>query len=210
MKHTDLYHEYKKLDAIEAKELIAAVKAHGNEYIFIHFDEDGDYDVEERDNAPIIAAATKYMDAYEDFYISRVEVYDEGYYTLYGWPKEGFTDEVEIDSVAHGHLGYVTDCIPETDMVRDVTITAGQEKVYVAFSSEAANAVHGADEDKLSEILESNADLIVVRTFNSKAEKDAYLKGLDDLDGWTEYATLDPNNTYDIPLIDIIDKHYGN
>ena len=39
MKHTDLHNEYEKLDAIEKKELIAAVKAHGGEYVFIHIDD---------------------------------------------------------------------------------------------------------------------------------------------------------------------------
>lgn len=129
MKHTELYNEYKKLDTIEAVELILAVEAHGNEYVFIHFDNDGDYDVEERDNAPIIAASTQWMDAYEDFYVSRVEV-DKGFYTLYGWPKEGCADEVEIDSVAHGHLGFVTDCIPETENVKDVSTSSDRDELY--------------------------------------------------------------------------------
>lgn len=132
MKHTDLHNEYKKLDAIESRELIAAVKAHGNEYIFVHFDDDGDYDTDERNNAPIIAASTKWMDAYEDFYISRVKVEDDCY-TIYGWQKESCADEIEIDSVAHGHLGYIIDCIPETDSVTDVTETP--EELPVTFLS---------------------------------------------------------------------------
>lgn len=122
MKHTDLYNEYKRLDAIEEEELIAAVKAHGGEYVFIHLDDEDGYCEEERDRAPIIAASTKYMDGYEDFYVSRVEA-KGGHCTLYGWCKEGWVDENEIYSVAHGHLGYVIDCIPETDEVKDVTIT---------------------------------------------------------------------------------------
>lgn len=132
MKHTDLYNEYKKLDAIERRELIAAVKAHGNEYIFVHFDDDGDFDDEERDYAPIISAATSGMDAYEDFYISRVDVEGDSC-TLYGWAKECYADEVQIDSVAHGHLGYVIDSIPETDDIKDVTEIP--EELPVAFLS---------------------------------------------------------------------------
>lgn len=124
MKHTDLYNEYKKLDIIEQHELIAAVEAHGNEYVFIHIDDEGDFDANERDEAPIIAASTKYMDDYEDFYVSRVEV-ESGFYTLYGLAKDGWSDEVELVSVAHGHLGYVTDSIPETDKVKDVSISIG-------------------------------------------------------------------------------------
>lgn len=135
MKHTDLYNEYKKLDIIEEVELILAVEAHGNEYVFVHIGDDGDYDADERDKAPIISASTKWMDAYEDFYISRVEV-DNGFCTLYGWAKEGYGGEVEIDSVAHGHLGYVTDCIPDTDDVKDVSTNLFTPKPILVFSRE--------------------------------------------------------------------------
>lgn len=130
MKHTELYKAYKDLDAIEAAELVRAVQAHGSEYVFIHIDEDGDYDCDELNAAPIIAAATKYMDAYEDFYVSRVEIHDDDGYTLYGWSKESCADEEEIDSVAHGHLSYVTDCISETDEVKDVSIPSDRDKLY--------------------------------------------------------------------------------
>lgn len=149
MKHTDLYNEYKKLDAIEEVELILAVEAHGNEYVFIHFDDDGNYDVDECNNAPIIAASTKWMDAYEDFYVSRVEV-DRGFCTLYGWPKEGCADEVEIDSVAHGHLGYVTDCISETDDVKDVSAEPFAPQPILIFSREDVETV-GYDSDMTPE-----------------------------------------------------------
>lgn len=120
MKHTDLYNEYKKLNAIEAAELTLAVEAHGNEYVFIHFNDGGDYDVEECDDAPIISASTEWMEGYEDFYVSRVKV-DKGVCTLYGWPTQSYADEVEIDSVALGHLGYVIDYIPGTDDVKEVS-----------------------------------------------------------------------------------------
>lgn len=150
MKHTDLYNEYKKLDSIEEAELMLAVQAHGNEYIFIHIDDDGDYDVEERDKAPIIAASTKWMDEYEDFYVSRVEV-DDGFYTLYGWAKEGYGDEVEIDSVAHGHLGYVIDCIQETDDVKDVSIASDTNSLH--------NAICNLSVDRLYELAFKAQDL---------------------------------------------------
>lgn len=135
MKHTELYNEYKKLDELERQELIAAVKAHGGEYVFIHIDEDGDYDSEEQNNAPIVAASTRYMDAYEDFYISRVEVKD-GHLNIYGWPKEGWADEDEIDSVAHGHLGYITDMIDETETIKDVSSSAFTPEPILVFSRE--------------------------------------------------------------------------
>lgn len=135
MKHTDLYNEYKKLDEIERQELIAAVQAHGGEYVFIHVDEDGDYDMEEQDDAPIVAASTRYMDAYEDFYISRVEV-KNNYLYIYGWPKESIDDEREIESVAHGHLGYITDMIDETETVKDVSSSVFAPQPILVFSRE--------------------------------------------------------------------------
>lgn len=122
MKHTDLYNEYKKLDALERDELIAAIKAHGGEYVFIHVDEDGYYDSEERDNfSPIISASASWMAEYVDFYISRVAVDSNGALTIYGWPKETLSDVMKITDVAHGHLGYITDMIPETEDITDVT-----------------------------------------------------------------------------------------
>lgn len=135
MKHTELYNEYKKLDELERQELIAAVNAHGGEYAFIHIDENGDYDSEEQNNAPIVAASTRYMDAYEDFYISRVEVKD-GHLNIYGWSKEGWADEDEIDSVAHGHLGYITDMIDETETIKDVSSSVFVPQPILVFSRE--------------------------------------------------------------------------
>lgn len=135
MKHTDLYNEYKKLDELERQELIAAVQAHGGEYVFIHVDEDGDYDDDEQSEAPIVAGSTRYMDSYEDFYISRVEV-KNGYLSIYGWPKESWSDEDEIDSVAHGHLGYITDMIEETETVKDVSTSAFAPQPILVFSRE--------------------------------------------------------------------------
>ena len=72
MRHTDFYSLHKKLDAQAREELITAVRAHGGEYSFIHIDEDGEYDDQERKEAPIIMAANHSMNNYEDFYISRV------------------------------------------------------------------------------------------------------------------------------------------
>lgn len=152
MKHTDLYNEYRKLDRIETAELILAIQAHGNEYIFIHFDDDGNYNVEERDNAPIISASSRWADAYEDFYISRVKV-DKGFYTLYGWPKESYADEIKIDSVAHGQLSYVIDYIPETDDVKEVSAASDRDKLYniVCNLSEMLGEIVGHDDWAIEE-----------------------------------------------------------
>lgn len=122
MKHTDFYNQYKYLDACTETELKAAVKAHGNEYVFIHTDDD-EHISEEKQNAPIISASTKCMASYEDFYVSRVAIEDFDSVVVYGFPKEGWADdEQELTSIAHGQLEFVIDEIPETDEVQDVTI----------------------------------------------------------------------------------------
>lgn len=123
MKHTDFYALHKKLDEQARNELVAAIKAHGGEYIFIHENEDGDYNNEEKNNAPIIAASTRYMDGYEDFYVVRVAIEDD-WLQIYGFPQDGWYAEAELTSVAYGHLEYIIDMIPETENVQDVTIAS--------------------------------------------------------------------------------------
>lgn len=71
MKHTDLYAKYQALDAQERRELVAAVKAHGGEYIFPKCDEDGD------DNRPVVCASFKHADDPGDYTVTRVAVDDE-------------------------------------------------------------------------------------------------------------------------------------
>lgn len=124
MKHTDFYALHKKLDEQARTELKAAIKAHGKEYVFIHADSDDDDQIsDEKNNAPIIAASTKWMDSYEDFYVSRVAFDEYDSLIIFGFPKEGWAeDEQELTSTAHGHLEYIIDQIPETEEVQDVTI----------------------------------------------------------------------------------------
>lgn len=149
MKHTDLHNEYKKLDAIEKKELIAAVKAHGGEYVFIHIDDDGYCNEEEKNNAPVIMASTRCMDHYEDFYVSRVEIYAY-HLIIYGWPIDGYEDEREIDSIAHGHLGYITDHIPETENVKDVSTSSDRDELYNTVCNLSEMLGEIADHDDLT------------------------------------------------------------
>ncbi|MBD5220747.1 MAG: hypothetical protein HDS70_00015 [Bacteroidales bacterium] len=124
MKHTDFYKQYKFLDGWTEAELKAAIKAHGSEYVFIHTDEDDDERVsEEKNNAPIISASTKWMESYEDFYVSRVVIEEGDHLVVFGFPKEGWADdEQELTSISHGQLEFVIDEIAETDNVQDVTI----------------------------------------------------------------------------------------
>lgn len=137
MKHTDLYDEYKKLDAIEREELIAAINAHGGEYIFIHLDNEGGYDFKDLPYAPIVSASTCYMSAYEDFYISRVIIEEGKHLAIYGFLNDGYLDnEEEIESVALGHLSCITDMINETETVKDVSLFVFSPQPILVFSRE--------------------------------------------------------------------------
>lgn len=148
MKHTELYNEYKKLDELERQELKAAVKAHGGEYIFVHVDENGNYDDDELlYDAPIVSAATSSMPEYADFYISSVSVDKNGHLSIYGLLKEYAWDEVELEDIAHAQLGFITDLIPSTPDVFDVSITQPEdEKPVVVLSREDVERV-GYDPD---------------------------------------------------------------
>lgn len=133
MRHTELYYAYKALDKHLERELIAAVKAHGGEYIFIHLNEDENevLDGDENINAPVVLAAYKYTEEYKPFKISRLVVethLESDTLVAYGWLHDpGWPDENLVDSFAHGALDMLIDAIPPTEKVQDVTIPLGRE-----------------------------------------------------------------------------------
>lgn len=149
MKHTELYNEYKKLDELERQELIAAVKAHGGEYVFI--DED-DEDWSERDDYPIINACNSYSDRQSYYIVSRVMVDDEGYLSIYGFAEEygDPSDERELDDIENGYIGIIIDCIPETDTVKDVSSSIFAPQPILVFSREDVENV-GYSQDMTSD-----------------------------------------------------------
>lgn len=148
MKHTDLYNEYKKLDAIEREELIAAVKAHGGEYVFISED-DEDWSVKDY---PIVIASFKYSDEQADYNVSRVAVDDKGYLTIFGFRKDcdAPEDEDELYYIEFGYIGNITDYIPETETVKDVSSSAFAPEPILVFSREDVENV-GYSQDMTSE-----------------------------------------------------------
>lgn len=119
MKHTSTWYEYQKLEALEREELIEAVKAHGGQYFF--YDEETLNVDKVRATCPLISASTWWSDSYEDYYITKLYVTEKGTLEIYGFYKECILQEVELDNIATGHLGYITDEIPETESVKDVT-----------------------------------------------------------------------------------------
>lgn len=117
MKHSNTYKQFYALHIQELRELGAAVMAHGGVYRF-----DGanaDYP------PPIVAGARKHDEHCYDFYIDRVEVVgDSDFVEIYGYQVEGWHDEVEqLHDIEFGHVGFIIDAIPETELVTDVTET---------------------------------------------------------------------------------------
>lgn len=128
MKHTDLYNKYRELEAIEREELKRAVLAHGGEFKF--FDENGD-EVPET-NYPIVLAGNSHWSSNVDCIITRVAVVNDCL-EIYGYDKEAYSDsELYLEDVSLGQLGYITDAIPETDEVKDVTVTSHVNELPVA------------------------------------------------------------------------------
>lgn len=126
MKHSDYDQRYKALEEQERLELANAVKAHGNEYVFVDCDSD---DAEEKWNAredyddiPIIQGAPKYWDGNDSYYVSRITI--DGGVKIYGFRTEcsGPGDEVHITDIAFGYISSIIDFIPATDEISDVSI----------------------------------------------------------------------------------------
>lgn len=125
MQYTNLYNAFKKLDRHHEKELIAAVKAHGGQYRFVHI-EDDEADEDETDEAPVILAENQWTCEMEYYRVSLVEVHGEGdneYVAIYGWRMDpDWPDEERIENVEHGYLSNIIIYIPETENVKDVSM----------------------------------------------------------------------------------------
>lgn len=115
MKHTNLYHRYMELEAIEREELKQAVLAHGGEFYFLA--KDGAH--AEGVCPPVIMAGNKRWGANCDCVVSRVVVQDD-YLKIYGHDLENGGDDVLLDDVEFGHLDFIISEIPETDKVKSV------------------------------------------------------------------------------------------
>jgi hypothetical protein len=109
MKHTDFYGQYQSLHQIELIELFTAVAAHG-----------GVYEFDEAQEAPIVAGYGEHSENIEDFRISRV---DNNLKAIYGRPVNNGGDEERLE-VAVGHVGYITDYIPPTEYIDNVSFDA--------------------------------------------------------------------------------------
>lgn len=125
MQHTNFTAKYKELEAQERRELAAAIKAHGGEYVF--FDCSAD-DAESKwletdaDSLPTVYGAFQWFDESTRFYVTRISIGDDGIPRVYGfhedfrWPNE----EDLIYTIDAGYIGELLDWIPETENMHDV------------------------------------------------------------------------------------------
>lgn len=126
MKHSDIYKQYRALEALEREELKKAVLAHGGEFRFQT--EDGE--PIEGIQAPIVMAGDSHWDSNCDCVITCVAVVD-GYLEIYGYDKEYGDEEIWLDDIEFGHLSYIIDEIPETAEVSDVSVEATINEIPV-------------------------------------------------------------------------------
>lgn len=206
MKHTDFYSKYKELDTLEREELKAAVMAHGGVY---EFDED--------DSIPCIIGSFKHLET-GHYIVTKVEVEEGGWLNIYGRPED-FWEEGEdlITYIEFGHIGFITDFIPETDNVKDVSAPSQPYKTYTVFGTSLVDEVldmETEDDEELEELSKSIVDggfgacdgVFVERAWNTEAEALAYAQGLEDMYGWDACHAIDPSET---KLIEILRKHEG-
>lgn len=89
----------------------------------------------------------------------------------------------------------------------------GKCKLYVVFGREAVKAAMTGDAYEFSEILGSQVlqanEYIKIREFETEGERNAYIQALDDFDGFMDFATLNPQCSFDQSIINEIDKRYA-
>lgn len=78
-------------------------------------------------------------------------------------------------------------------------------KVYTAFGTDLVEAIAKYEHDAIDAEI-AYPESFRVREFDTQAEADAYIKGLDDACGWMENAVLNPKNPFERKIIDKINK----
>lgn len=179
MKHTDFYKLTKEIKLQEQSELKAALKHLGGSYEWNIDNDDVEY--------PIIAVNVGGMCPNPtDVEIYKVQIVDD-MLEIRGVDKES-GDEVEFEpcDVFAGHLSYIIDYLPGDD--EDIS---QKFKVRVLFGSQACLAFKIGE---FGEFKNSNEGYGYQEyRFDTEAERQAYLAGLDDAYDWDDYYILDKN-----------------
>lgn len=78
-------------------------------------------------------------------------------------------------------------------------------KVYAAFGTDLTEAIAKQETSTIDAEIDY-PESFRVREFDTQAEADAYVKGLDDACGWMENAVLNPKNPFENEIIEKINN----
>lgn len=113
MKHTDFYSAHEAIERLARLELIAALNAHGGEYKMPDPVESGWPEL-------VIVGAFKHSEGSEDLLFTRANLDKYGKLAIYGKPyRRQYEDEEQIEFIEDGHIHFILDMIPETNLVSD-------------------------------------------------------------------------------------------
>lgn len=185
MGHTDFFNIVRKIKQMEYSELYAAIKAHGGSYEFDLYDDD---------HYPIIAVNVDCICPNPtDVCVRKVYIDKNNILQLEGEEKEyGEKIDFQWSDVFAGHLSSIIDYLP---CARDVSSVKQHHITNVLFGHDAINAYQNGTWEHFANSGEGYSH--IVRTFQTDAEKQAYLAGLSDQSGWDDYLELVENELDD-------------
>ncbi len=64
-------------------------------------------------------------------------------------------------------------------------------RLYIIFGSQPTEYWHDGNMKDFTESIQDGSGAISTKDFNTEEEKNAYIRALNDLDGWDDYALLD-------------------
>ena len=116
---------------------------------------------------------------------------------LEGEDKEyGNPVQFSCDEVFAGHLSYILDYLPATSTVDSVK---SDFSTNVLFGQDAVRAYENGSFQEFVDSYEGYSH--IVRSFDTPEEQQAYLTGLNDMDGWHEYQQLESHELLEDPNI---------
>jgi hypothetical protein len=179
MKHSDFGSLVEEVKEKEYQELYKAIEVHGGS---CKWDEDEEH--------PIIAANPKSCSSPIDIEVIEVSIRD-GMLVLFGYEKGEcwYEMEFEANDVFAGHLSHIIDYIPAVEDVKDVSSPISVRTLF----GDAAVMAYDCGKKTWQAFLESGERYgYSERAFETEAEKDAYVAGVADANGWSDYVVL-PN-----------------
>ena len=69
-------------------------------------------------------------------------------------------------------------------------------EITMVFGTEAVDALYDSGITKARRYAKNGDGMIVKKKFNTQQEMDAYLAGINDMDGWYKYAVIDSDGKF--------------